>query len=45
MIHVENLVKSYGELKAVAGVSLEVASGELRGTMGEAGARFLLRRL
>ncbi len=38
MIHVENLVKSYGDLKAVAGISFEVAAGEVYGLLGPNGA-------
>ncbi len=29
MIHVENLVKTFGEVKAVDGVSFHVAKGEI----------------
>ncbi len=38
MIQVDNLVKSYGDLKAVAGVSFEIASGEIYGLLGPNGA-------
>ncbi len=38
MIQVENLVKSYGELKAVDGVSFEIAAGEIYGLLGPNGA-------
>ena len=29
MIHVENLVKTFGEVKAVDGISFDVAAGEI----------------
>ncbi len=38
MIQVENLVKSYGDLKAVDGVSFEIAAGEIYGLLGPNGA-------
>ena len=38
MIEVENLAKTYGELKAVDGISFEVASGEIYGLLGPNGA-------
>ncbi len=38
MIQVENLVKSYGDLKAVDGVSFEIAEGEIYGLLGPNGA-------
>jgi ABC-2 type transport system ATP-binding protein len=38
MIHVEDLQKSYGGLRAVDGISLEVAEGELFGFLGPNGA-------
>ncbi len=38
MIQVENLEKSYGEARAVNGVSFEVASGEIFGLLGPNGA-------
>ncbi len=38
MIEVENLVKSFGELKAVDGVSFEIAAGEIYGLLGPNGA-------
>jgi ABC-2 type transport system ATP-binding protein len=38
MIRVEGLVKRYGELRAVDGVSFEVRSGELYGFLGPNGA-------
>jgi len=38
MIEVLNLVKSYGDLKAVAGISFEVAAGEVYGLLGPNGA-------
>jgi len=38
MIHVENLVKSYGDLKAVAGIRFEVEAGEVYGLLGPNGA-------
>jgi ABC-2 type transport system ATP-binding protein len=38
MIHVAGLVKSYGALRAVDGVSFDVATGELYGLLGPNGA-------
>jgi ABC-2 type transport system ATP-binding protein len=38
MIHVENLVKTFGEVKAVDGVSFDVASGEIFAFLGPNGA-------
>jgi len=38
MISVSNLVKKYGDLTAVAGVSFEVARGEIVGLLGHNGA-------
>jgi ABC-2 type transport system ATP-binding protein len=38
MIHVENLVKTFGEVKAVDGVSFEVAKGEIFAFLGPNGA-------
>ena len=38
MIHVENLVKTFGELKAVDGVSFDVATGEIFAFLGPNGA-------
>jgi len=38
MIHVEDLHKSYGSLRAVDGISLEVREGELFGFLGPNGA-------
>jgi ABC-2 type transport system ATP-binding protein len=38
MIHVENLVKTFGELKAVDGVSFEIAQGEIFAFLGPNGA-------
>jgi len=38
MIHVEDLQKSYGSLRAVDGISLEVPEGELFGFLGPNGA-------
>lgn len=38
MIHVEDLHKSYGSLRAVDGISLEVSEGELFGFLGPNGA-------
>ncbi len=38
MIQVENLEKSYGQVRAVNGVSFEVASGEIFGLLGPNGA-------
>ena len=38
MIRVENLVKTFGSFKAVDGVSLEVAPGEIHGFLGPNGA-------
>ncbi len=38
MIQVENLVKSYGDVKAVDGVGFEIAAGEIYGLLGPNGA-------
>ena len=38
MIHVENLVKTFGEVKAVDGVSFDVAAGEIFAFLGPNGA-------
>ena len=38
MIHVENLVKTFGEVKAVDGVSFHVATGEIFAFLGPNGA-------
>jgi len=38
MIHVENLVKTFGEVKAVDGVSFQVARGEIFAFLGPNGA-------
>jgi gliding motility-associated transport system ATP-binding protein len=38
MIHVENLVKRYGPQEALAGVSFDVAKGEILGFLGPNGA-------
>jgi ABC-2 type transport system ATP-binding protein len=38
MIHVENLVKTFGEIKAVDGVSFHVAKGEIFAFLGPNGA-------
>jgi ABC-2 type transport system ATP-binding protein len=38
MIHVRDLVKSYGAFKAVDGVSLDVEAGEIHGFLGPNGA-------
>src|SRR4026209_1882091 len=38
MIHVDNLVKTFGEVKAVDGVSFEVAAGEIFAFLGPNGA-------
>jgi ABC-2 type transport system ATP-binding protein len=38
MIHVENLVKTFGEVKAVDGVSFDVAPGEIFAFLGPNGA-------
>jgi len=38
MIHVENLVKTYGEVKAVDGVSFDVKAGEVFAFLGPNGA-------
>ena len=38
MIHVENLVKTFGEVKAVDGVSFQVAKGEIFAFLGPNGA-------
>jgi ABC-2 type transport system ATP-binding protein len=38
MIHVENLVKRYGEASALSGVSFDVAKGEILGFLGPNGA-------
>jgi ABC-2 type transport system ATP-binding protein len=38
MIHVENLVKTYGEVKAVQGISFDVAGGEIFAFLGPNGA-------
>jgi ABC-2 type transport system ATP-binding protein len=38
MIHVENLVKTFGEVKAVDGISFDVAAGEIFAFLGPNGA-------
>ena len=38
MIHVENLVKTFGDVKAVDGVSFDVAKGEIFAFLGPNGA-------
>jgi ABC-2 type transport system ATP-binding protein len=38
MIHVENLVKTFGEVKAVDGVSFDIAVGEIFAFLGPNGA-------
>ena len=38
MIHVEGLVKNYGPVKAVAGISFDVHAGEILGFLGPNGA-------
>jgi ABC-2 type transport system ATP-binding protein len=38
MIHVDNLVKKFGEVKAVDGVSFSVAAGEIFAFLGPNGA-------
>jgi len=38
ILHVENLVKSYGDVQAVRGVSFSVAEGEVFGLLGPNGA-------
>ena len=38
MIHVENLVKTFGEVKAVNGVSFDVHAGEIFAFLGPNGA-------
>ena len=38
MIHVHDLVKTYGEIKAVDGVSFDVAEGEIFAFLGPNGA-------
>ena len=38
MIHVENLVKTFGEVKAVAGISFDVSAGEILAFLGPNGA-------
>ena len=38
MIRVENLVKTYGEVKAVQGISFDVAPGEIFAFLGPNGA-------
>ena len=38
MIRVEDLVKTFGRFKAVDGVSLDVAPGEIHGFLGPNGA-------
>ncbi len=38
MIQVENLVKTFGDLKAVDGISFEIAAGEIYGLLGPNGA-------
>ena len=38
MIHVENLVKTFGDVKAVDGVSFDVAAGEIFAVLGPNGA-------
>jgi ABC-type multidrug transport system ATPase subunit len=37
-VQVENLTKSYGTVKAVAGISFEVRTGEIFGMLGPNGA-------
>jgi len=38
LIHIENLVKRYGNFTAVGGISLDVAPGEIHGFLGPNGA-------
>jgi ABC-2 type transport system ATP-binding protein len=38
MIHVQNLVKTFGEVEAVAGISFDVAAGEIFAFLGPNGA-------
>ena len=38
MLQVNNIVKSYGKVKAVSGLSFEVKDGEIFGLLGENGA-------
>jgi ABC-2 type transport system ATP-binding protein len=38
MIHVENLVKTFGDIKAVAGISFDVRAGEIFAFLGPNGA-------
>ena len=38
VLKVENLLKNYGELQAVCGISFEVAEGEVFGLLGPNGA-------
>ena len=38
MIHVENLVKTYGQVKAVDGISFDVTAGEIFAFLGPNGA-------
>ena len=38
MIHVENLVKTFGEVKAVDGISFDVPAGEIFAFLGPNGA-------
>jgi len=37
-IHIENLVKKFGDIKAVDGLSLDIAEGEIFGLLGPNGA-------
>jgi len=38
MVSAEGLVKSYGEIKAVRGISLSISEGEIFGLIGPDGA-------
>ena len=44
MIHVENLVKAFGAVKAFDGVSFDVEAGEIFAVLGPNGRRCSRRR-